>query len=66
MKDNVPFGCISAPILVMFPENSQLGTKKHSLQRYTFGSYRPKIKGKMHKDQNIFSPVRRLLLELFA
>jgi hypothetical protein len=52
--------------LSKFPENPHLGINTHSLELYKCGSNRPKIKGKMHEDKNIFSLVRRLLLELFA
>ena len=66
MKDSIPYRVYLGFHLRNFPEISHLGINTHSLQLYNFGSNRPKIKGKMHEDQNIFSPVRRLLLELSA
>ena len=66
MKDSIPYRVYIGFHLRNFPENLHVGINTHSLQLYNFGSNRPKIKGKMHEDQNIFSPVRRLLLELFV
>jgi hypothetical protein len=66
MKDSTPYRVYLGFRLINFPENSRLGIKKLSLQLYNFGSNRPKIKGKMHDDPNIFSLFLRLLLELFA
>jgi hypothetical protein len=66
MKDSTPYRAYLGFHLSNSPDNSRLGINTHSLQLYNFGSNRPKIKGKMHEDPNIFSLFLRLLLELFA
>jgi len=66
MKDSVPFRVYLGSHLRNFPENSHLRINTHSLQLYNCGSNRLKIEGEMHEDKIIFSPVLRLLLELFA
>jgi len=66
IKDSLHYRVYFVSNFRNFPENSHLGIKTHSLQHYTFGSNQPTINGKMHEDQNNFSPVRQLLLELIA